>query len=73
MSNLYTTDFIYFLTAVYFNLTSTNSNTCTETVGFSISRSGTCDLGNDQVNIQTMVTGTGLQYEGPHIVSGCQK
>merc|ERR1712137_248485 len=58
---------------VTFNLTSTSSTTCTNVLGFSISRDGTCDLGNDQVNIQTMVNATGLVNQGPKILNGCQK
>uniref|UniRef100_A0A7S4IWI7 Lipoprotein n=1 Tax=Vannella robusta TaxID=1487602 RepID=A0A7S4IWI7_9EUKA len=58
---------------VTFNTTSTDSTSCTDVVGFSISRSGTCDLGNDLVNIEKLVNGTGLHYTGPQHNSGCEK
>mmetsp|Transcript_52246 Transcript_52246/g.86839 ORF Transcript_52246/g.86839 Transcript_52246/m.86839 type:complete len:155 (+) Transcript_52246:71-535(+) len=42
-------------------------------VGFSHSRDGTCDLGQDKANIDTIIVATGLHTNGGATNSGCQK
>ena len=53
-------------------MTSSQGTSCNDVVGFSISRSGTCDLGNDEVNIETLVVATGFHFTGPVVNSGCE-
>ena len=48
------------------------SDTSCYAVGFSVSRMGSCDLGNDQLNLALVVSGSGLTYTGPEINSGCE-
>ena len=51
---------------------SEGSSSCDIVYGFSISRDGTCDLGNDEVNLNTVVAGTDLNHSEPIVNSGCE-
>merc|ERR1711976_692853 len=58
---------------VYFNLTTSTSSGCSAAYGFSHSRDGSCDLGNDELNLEKLVNGTDLYYDTPPtILSGCE-
>ena len=48
-----------------------NGSDCV-TIAFSHSRDGTCDLGNDEVNIEKIVSNSSLTVEDMWINSGCE-
>eukprot|EP01092_Planopodium_desertum_P011572 TRINITY_DN5289_c0_g1_i1.p1 TRINITY_DN5289_c0_g1~~TRINITY_DN5289_c0_g1_i1.p1 ORF type:complete len:164 (+),score=15.55 TRINITY_DN5289_c0_g1_i1:29-493(+) len=53
-------------------ITFTNATSSCIVTGYSHSWDGTCDIGGNQENIDTLLAGTTLDYTGPIFNAGCE-